>query len=101
MSSIRTPSDLNRPVKERLQELVDLHGCPLEEMFMIAKDIEEDKSARLQALKELANYIYPKRKAIELSGPDGEPIGGKIDTSKLTDKELDTLLKLTAKAASE
>lgn len=99
--SIRTKSDLSRPVKDRLQELVDLHGCPLEEMFMIGMALDEDKGARLQALKELANYIYPKRKAIELSGPDGEPLGGKIDPSKLTDKELDTLLKLAAKASSE
>lgn len=33
-----------------------------------------DVNTQLQAAKEVAQYIYPKRKAIEHSGPDGQQL---------------------------
>lgn len=33
-----------------------------------------DETMRFQAAKELIQYVHPKRKAIEHSGPDGEPL---------------------------
>jgi hypothetical protein len=62
-------------------------------------DLEEEPTTRLSALKEAASYAYAKRKAIEISGPEGQPLETKLDVSKLSDKELQTLLKLTEKAA--
>jgi hypothetical protein len=42
-------------------------GCsPLESMAKIADDENVDVAIRLSALKDLASYLYPKRKAIEL-----------------------------------
>jgi len=95
----RNPENLNKPLKERVADLVQIHGCPLDELFRIGMDLEEEPSTRLSALKEAASYAYAKRKAIEISGPEGQPLETKIDMSKLTDKEIQTLLKITEKAA--
>jgi len=58
-------------VEQRLKEL----GCdPLEVLATICNDKKEETSLRLHAAKELANYIYPKRKAIEHSTEDGESL---------------------------
>lgn len=94
------PEHVNKDVKTRLAELISLHGCPLDELFRIAMDLDEEPSVRLNALKEVTSYAYPKRKALEVSGPDGGPIKSDLDLSKLSDKELETLIKLTSKATA-
>ena len=38
-----------------------------------------DESIRLAALKEVSQYIHPKRKAIEHSGPNNEPLIVKLE----------------------
>jgi hypothetical protein len=93
--------DLDAPFKDRVQQLVRMHGCPLDELFRIGMDLNADNNLRISALKEAAAYAYAKRKAIEVSGPDGAPLEAKIDVSKLSDKELELLLKLTKKASAE
>jgi hypothetical protein len=40
-------------------------------MAAIATDPSTDISLRFQAFKELAQYLYPKRKALEHSGETG------------------------------
>ncbi len=61
---------------------------PVEAMAEIARDEQNDVMIRLAALKEIAQYIHPKRKAIEHTGtvtvpsvtinvpplPDGGPV---------------------------
>lgn len=95
------PDHVNKSTKDRVAELIEIHGCPLDELFRIGMDLDEKTSDRLAALKEAAGYVYPKRKALEISGVDGAPIETKLDLTKLTDKELDMLIKLTSKAAAE
>lgn len=64
------PNKKTLAVAEKLEAL----GCdPIEGLARIAMDSDEE-SLRLQANKELAQYIAPKRKAIEHTGVDGEPI---------------------------
>jgi hypothetical protein len=47
-------------------------GCdPIAGMAAIAMDEKQDIGLRAQMFKELAQYVAPKRKAIEMSGPDG------------------------------
>jgi hypothetical protein len=43
-------------------------------MARLAMEEDADRSLRFQAFKELAQYIYPKRKAIEVSGDEGGPV---------------------------
>lgn len=45
---------------------------PVEAMAEIAQDDQNDVMIRLAALKEIAQYIHPKRKAIEHSTPPGD-----------------------------
>ena len=47
---------------------------PVEAMAEIARDEENDVMIRLAALKEVSQYIHPKRKAIEHTGKDGAPL---------------------------
>jgi hypothetical protein len=48
----------------------------------------------------LATYIAPRRKAVELSGPNGQPLEPQpaFDMSLLTPEERDTLASLPGKA---
>ena len=95
------PDHVNKTPKERVAELIEIHGCPLDELFRIGMDLDEKTSDRLTALKEAAGYAYPKRKALEITGADGAPIETKMDLSKLSDKDLDLFMKLAAKATIE
>ena len=62
-----TPNKNNQPIMEKLAAL----NCdPLSGMAKIAKKAmdEGDLHLALQAFKELAQYVAPKRKSIEISG---------------------------------
>ncbi len=47
---------------------------PVTELVDIALDLNNDVNVRLNANKEVAQYIVPKLKSIELTGANGEPI---------------------------
>ena len=58
----------NRKTTE-IMELMDSLGCnPIEGMATIALDMNNPPDLRGRMHAELAQYIYPKRKAMELSG---------------------------------
>jgi len=61
---------------------------PLEGMARIAADMSLDVQVRLTALKELARYIYPQRKAIDMSIEEqqGEP-------SAMSDTDLESIIE--------
>ena len=68
-----TPNKSTKDVIERLKEL----KCdPIEGMAEIAKQAlkADDLSLAGQMYKELAQYIAPKRKAMEVTGADGQEI---------------------------
>jgi hypothetical protein len=50
------------------------HFDPLVFLAHVAQDEEADQALRVSAAKELACYIYPKRKALEVTGEDGGPV---------------------------
>lgn len=74
-----TPNKKSTDIKRIIEGL----GCdPIEGMARIAREAEaaKDHPVALAAYKELAQYMYPKRKAIEITGEDGgaiqvQPIG--------------------------
>lgn len=58
-------------VRTKLEEL----GCdPIVGMATIAMDPDTTPELRGRMNAELAKYVYPQRKAMELSGPDGAAI---------------------------
>lgn len=60
-----SPNKRTQEIAERLSEL----KCdPIEAMVKIAMDVANDVKLRAEMYKELAQYLYPKRKAIEHSG---------------------------------
>lgn len=64
-------SKQTREVRDKLAEL----GCdPFEGLAKIALDMNNSPELRARVLTELATYIAPKRKAIEVSGPGGDQI---------------------------
>jgi hypothetical protein len=68
-----TPNKRTQDVIERLNEL----GCdPIEGMAKIAAQAMTEGELMLagQMYKELAQYVAPKRKAIEHTGKDGESL---------------------------
>jgi len=54
--------------------LASLHCNPLEGMARIATDSRTSKELRGRMYAELAHYVYPTRKAMEVSGPGGDAI---------------------------
>jgi hypothetical protein len=62
---------LTLEVIDRLEAL----GCdPIEGMARIAMDEKAELSLRAQMYKELAQYVAPKRKAVEVTGEDGDSL---------------------------
>lgn len=58
---------------------------PIKQMGQIAMDERVEVSVRVQVLKELCQYVAPKRKAIEVTGEDGGPVKTEITLSAWLD----------------
>jgi hypothetical protein len=78
-----TPNKSTQTLAARMDELREqgLDVCPIQVLMEIAagkklngERILVDESVRVRAAAELCSYIYPKRKAVEVSGADGTQI---------------------------
>lgn len=81
-------------VTQSIQQFFDDNGIFIPEKIIELMPELEPRD-RMKAWLEVAQYVYPKRKAIEVTGKDGEPV--KITQIKpelaiLTDEELKALL---------
>jgi len=68
-----TPNTKTKSIIERLKEL----KCdPIEGMAIIAKQAMDEGEMQLAGnmYKELAQYVAPKRKSVEITGEDGGPV---------------------------
>jgi hypothetical protein len=84
----------NRKTKD-VQELLDSLDCdPIEGMARIAMNPKTRLEVRGRMFAELAQYVYPKRKAVEHSGADDAPVRSvhEIVLVKPGDPEAKTLL---------
>lgn len=80
----RKPGTRNRRTTE-IQEFLAETGCdPFEVMATIATDGANEPSLRLQAAKELAQYVAPKLRSIERI----EPVNGEDQEMSPEDKKL-------------
>lgn len=66
----------NKRTQEVIEKLAALDCDPIEGMATIAKEAYEARDFQLAGnmYKELAQYVAPKRKAVEHSGKDGGPV---------------------------
>jgi hypothetical protein len=70
-----TPNKRTLAVAERLATL----DCnPIEGMAGIAIDESQPMQLRATMYRELAQYVAPKRKAMEVTGEDGGPLKGEL-----------------------
>lgn len=61
----------------KTQELIDRAeemGLDIFEEMLKSLQMEQDNKARFDMAKEIAQYLYPKRKALEVTGEAGEAI---------------------------
>ena len=92
-----TPNKLTAAVAERLAAL----GCdPISGMARLAMDPSTPVEVRARMYSELAQYVAPKRRAVEHTGADGGAIETRasFDAGRLTAEEKLTLLELWEKA---
>lgn len=82
-----TPNKASAALQERLASL----GCdPIEALARIAMNRKTPLAIRVKVLCELAQYVYPKRKAVEHSGEGAGPpqvewrFASVIDKTELT-----------------
>ncbi len=64
----------NKRTQEVIDQLTALDCDPIEGMARIALDDQNSSELRGRMFSELAQYIAPKRKAIEHRGEGGEPV---------------------------
>jgi Fe2+ transport system protein FeoA len=87
---------LAKEVAARLEEL----GCdPIAGLATIAGDPAVDHYVRVRCYSELAQYLYPKRRAIEHSGPGGGPIPISADPFDAITRELSRIAERAAAGA--
>jgi hypothetical protein len=99
----RQKGSKNKITLDVAQKLAAWSFDPFRGMFELATDSNNSPEVRLRACSELAQYVAPKRKAVEHSGPDGSAVQHEhlhvIDLNKLTPEELEAAEKLGASTA--
>ena len=80
-----------REIEKQLGRSID----PLEGLAKIAAETE-DVQVKLSALKELAKYLYPQRKAVDMSVEEQEG-----DVTTMSDADLESIIYGTFNAADE
>tara|TARA_R100000656_G_scaffold59600_1_gene46400 strand:- start:897 stop:1313 length:417 start_codon:yes stop_codon:yes gene_type:complete len=97
----RKPGSRNHRTKvsaqQKLREVEDKLGVtidPLEGMAHIAADRAQDVQIRLTALRELAKYVYPQRKAVDMTIEEQHG-----DLTTMSDVDLESIIEGTWSSA--
>lgn len=61
----------NKKTQAVADMLAELNCCPITGMAKIAMDEATPVPVRAAMFRELANYLYPKRKAVEIAAAEG------------------------------
>jgi hypothetical protein len=77
----RTKGTPNKKTEELVQRLADIGCDPVEGMAVIAMDEANPPELRGRMYAELAQYLYPKRRATEIKTDDGPRVVFHIDTN--------------------
>ena len=86
----RTAGVPNRRTTDFAERMKALKCDPVEGLAMIAADSATDIALRARIFADLLPYLYPKRKMVEVSGPNGGAI--RIDDEQMRDRLMRTLL---------
>ena len=89
----RKPGTRNKNTKvsaqQKVREIEEELGCSIDPLAGLAKIAHEsdDVQIRLSALKELAKYLYPQRKAVDMSLEEQEG-----DATTMSDADLESII---------
>jgi hypothetical protein len=79
---------INMAVAQRLAEL----GCdPIEGLARMAMDKDTPRELKFRCNAELAQYVQPKRRAVEVSGPGGDPLSINVSGLDVLKSRIDSL----------
>lgn len=82
-----TPNKRTQDLQERLEALgVD----PLQGLALIAKDETAPLELRAKVQSDLMQYLYPKRKSLDVGSTNQQPISIRIGLSPVQDQPVDT-----------
>lgn len=70
----RRPGSKNQRTREAVEILARLSYDPLRCMIELSRDPEASLELRGKMHAELARYIHPQKRAVEVSGPDRQPL---------------------------
>jgi hypothetical protein len=91
------PNKLTADARQRLEEL----GCdPLEGMATIAMDPKAPEELRGRMFAELAQYVYPKRKAIDHTVTGGSAINVNLSATETLISRINSIASRAAEAGS-
>lgn len=87
---------------QTLMEKCETKGLDIFEAMIEIAMLTTDKPKKFSMLKDLAEYIYPKRKALEVTGEMNLELSRQVDEiKKLTKEEKIQMLRLEAKKLEE
>jgi hypothetical protein len=69
-----TPNKRSQEMLETFDRIVAKHGDPLEALAEMAFDPNHPLDIRKDCMKDLVQYGYAKKKSVEISGPNGQPL---------------------------
>jgi hypothetical protein len=77
----RKPGTPNRKTQALTEKLAAMGCDPIEGLAGIAMDANTSPELRVRCFSELAQYVYPKRKAVDIAatGPNGEPSSIRVE----------------------
>mgnify|MGYP000034084726 FL=1 len=81
----RSKGTPNKKTEELAQRLAEIGCDPVEGMAVIAMDETNPPELRGRMYAELAQYLYPKRRATEIKTDDGPRVVFQIDCDPLPD----------------
>jgi hypothetical protein len=69
-----SPNKRNMDRQETFDRIVAKHGDPLEALAEMAFDPNHPLDIRKDCMKDVVQYGYAKKKSVEISGPNGQPL---------------------------
>ena len=87
-----------RDTAEAFERVAKKYGDPLEALAEMAFDPNNDLPIRQNSMKELLKYGYAQRRAVEVSGPNGDAVQMNVE---IFDNALDLLKKAARNKAPE
>ena len=88
----RKPGSLNKRTYDLAEKLESLNCDPFEGMVKLALDDSLDPGLRGRMYAELAQYVMPKRKSVEMEA--------KVETTEIRGPDADTLADKLRRAAA-